>query len=480
MSNSVKVKITSWNCRGLGKLVKIKQVLSRLKQKHANIIFLQETHMMPGDVSRIRKRWQGQVYSASFSTHARGVLILIHRTIPFQVESSILDPKGRFIILQGSLLYEKLNLVNIYGPNIDDPFFFDDLFLTISTLPGNYIIGGDFNVVLDPKKDKSAGSDTSHTKARVSIANFMKDLNLSEIWRELNPHGVEYSCHSSTHKTYSRIDYFLISTQIRHKIKNCQYDSIVISDHAPISITYHDNKLVNSPPRWRFHTKWLQDSVFIDFIGRQIDLFFELNTTQTSASIRWEAFKAFLRGQIISFTSPKLKHTRLKLEQLDSRIKNLEKESFLVGRDSPHQELLLLRTEYNKLSAERAANNLLRLKQAFYDQGEKSGKLLAWRIRQLESERAISIIENSKGEKTTDPKEINDTFREFYESLYSSEYPLDPDIQTSFLDKLDFPNVSSEAKNYMDTDLTVDEIIVAIDAMKANKAAKRSHDYGFS
>lgn len=345
--------------------------------------------MMSCDVSKMKKRWQGQVYSASYSSHARGVLILIHKTIPFQVVNSIIDPKGRYIILQGILVYEKLNLVNVYGPNEDDPAFFDNLFLTLSTLPGNSIIGGDFNVTLDPLKDKSTGSDTSHTRARKSILNFMKDLSLSEIWRELNPNNIEYSCHSGTHKTYSRIDYFLISTQIRYKIEGCKYDSILISDHAPISFIYLDTKLVNSPPRWRFHIKWLQDPAFIDFVGNQIDMFFEFNTTQTSACTKWEAFKAFLRGQIISFTSPKLKHTRLKLEQLDSKMKSLEKDEFLDGSADPHLELLLLKAEYNKISAERAANSLQRLKQTFYDQGEKPGKLLAWRVKQLQSDERL-------------------------------------------------------------------------------------------
>ena len=73
MSNFMEVKVTSWNCSGLGKLTKVKQVLSRVKEKRSNIVFLQESHMMQCDVSKITKRWQGQVFSASYSSHARGV-----------------------------------------------------------------------------------------------------------------------------------------------------------------------------------------------------------------------------------------------------------------------------------------------------------------------------------------------------------------------------------------------------------------------
>ncbi len=38
--------------------------------------------------------------------------------------------------------------------------------------------------------------------------------------------------------------------------------SIVISDHAPILLTYIDPKLLGNPPKWRFHPKWLLDDQF--------------------------------------------------------------------------------------------------------------------------------------------------------------------------------------------------------------------------
>lgn len=54
------------------------------------------------------------------------------------------------------------------------------------------------------------------------------------------------------------------------------------------------------------------------------------------------------------------------------------------NKDNPEKQKqsLVLRTEYNKLPSDKAAKSLLWLNQAFYDQGEKAGKLLAWRIKQ--------------------------------------------------------------------------------------------------
>jgi hypothetical protein len=62
------------------------------------------------------------------------------------------------ILLYGrTLLSEQLNLINLYGPNEDDSKFFNDL---------------------DPVKDRTLGSNYSHTQSRKPTEHFMKDLNL--------------------------------------------------------------------------------------------------------------------------------------------------------------------------------------------------------------------------------------------------------------------------------------------------------------
>lgn len=91
---------------------------------------------------------------ATYNNYARGVLVLIHKTIPFQNSNIIRDPSGRYVIIQGTIFSLSLNLVSVYGPNEDNPKFFEDLFLTLSTLQGSFIIGGDFNCTLNPLLDR--------------------------------------------------------------------------------------------------------------------------------------------------------------------------------------------------------------------------------------------------------------------------------------------------------------------------------------
>ncbi len=116
----------------------------------------------------------------------------------------------------------------------------------------------------------------------------MQDFNLIDIWRNRHPDSLTYSCYSSTYKTFSRIDYFLLSTDLISKVSKCWYDSILISDHAAVSFSLNFSNFVCRSRRWRLHITWMRDPEFLDFIGTQIDYYFEINTNQTSASVRWE------------------------------------------------------------------------------------------------------------------------------------------------------------------------------------------------
>ncbi len=109
------------------------------------------------------------------------------------------------------------------------------------------------------------------------------------------------------------------------------------------------------------------------------------------------------------------------MKQLEDQIKKFENYIFLKTTDivEAKNTLLLLRSRYNDLSASRAASKVLRLKLIFYEYWDKTGRLLAWKIRQQQTERTVTIIESSN-RNIVDPVEINEAFRTYYEKLYSS------------------------------------------------------------
>lgn len=154
-----------------------------------------------------------------------------------------------------------------------------------------------------------------------------------DIWRHLNPLNKEFSCYSSTYKSYSRRDNFLVSAELLSNITGSHYNSKIVSDRLAISMIYVEPKLMHQSTKWRFQEKRMQDS----FLGEQMDIYFKLS------HIRWEPFKAFIRGQIISYMSSRSRETQEKIRDPKS---NCLKMSFQEGLNKHEisKQLLALRT----------------------------------------------------------------------------------------------------------------------------------------
>ena len=60
----------------------------------------------------------------SYLSHTRWVIL----SVPFKMENLFHDIGGRYLIVQGTVINEKINKINVYGPDDDNPTFFKILF----------------------------------------------------------------------------------------------------------------------------------------------------------------------------------------------------------------------------------------------------------------------------------------------------------------------------------------------------------------
>ena len=74
------------------------------------------------------------------------------------------------------------------------------------------IIAGDWNKGLS-KLDKSGGLPWKETSYRNALANLMKELNLTDVYRAIHPGTRTYTYESKSLRLKSRIDFFLVSKQ---------------------------------------------------------------------------------------------------------------------------------------------------------------------------------------------------------------------------------------------------------------------------
>ena len=143
--------------------------------------------------------------------------------------------------------------------------------------------------------DRSNPKVCTFSKMASKFSQFFDHVACMDPWQYLNPHNKMFSLFSNVHHTYSRIDdiNIYVDKKLLNALENVEYSAIVESDHGPVVMDLSFNHNYTGRPQWRFNTTLLSDNSFCHLIAKSIDTFLEANTT----------LKAFLRGEIISYSS---------------------------------------------------------------------------------------------------------------------------------------------------------------------------------
>lgn len=345
-------KFVSWNICGIGSQSKQLKETSHLHRIQADICLLQETHLTESRSTVLKSTSFPHIFTANYNSRQRRVATIISNRVAFNHHTSISDPEGRYVIIHISINNTPLTIVNLYGPNNDDPSFFQKIFSILNKLPSSdLIIGGDFTTILDPTIDKSNSTGNIKTpQSTIVIKQYMEDCGLGDGWRLNHPTDKEYTHFSKVHHTYSRTDYFLTSNSLHPIIHNTQIHPNTVSDHATVSFTLHTKRTNSTSTRWRFNTSLLEDKDFDSYFKREWTSFMDMNDSpNTSTSLLWQTGKAVLRGKIISYSSyKKRKDTELE-NDLEKKIKELENTHATNPSESIYNELLKHKTELSNL-----------------------------------------------------------------------------------------------------------------------------------
>ena len=163
-----------------------------------------------------------------------GVAILISDKIDFQRRAIKRDPEGHFIILQGRIHQEDINIVNIYAPNIGAPKYIKKILEDFQKdIDSNTIIVGDFNSPLS-KMDRSSKQNIK--KDIVSLNNTLDEIDLTDIYRAFHPKEAKYTFFSSVHGTFPKIDHMIGHKASLNKFKKIEIISSIFSDHKGLKL----------------------------------------------------------------------------------------------------------------------------------------------------------------------------------------------------------------------------------------------------
>ncbi|CAF0936516.1 unnamed protein product [Brachionus calyciflorus] len=225
----LKIKIASFNCRGLNNEIKIMQLRDYFTLYKIDICLLQETHFNTKEnLDKLNIYFPNHIVICPLSeTKSRGVGILINSSIVDEDNLNIKFFENRIISLDFKINQTPLTLIIIYSPNLreEQVKFIEELhyFLYVKK---NLIFGGDFNNSFEVNSDKG-------------LEKKWDDLNklfkLEEAFRPLENEDFHYTWTNGHH--FSRIDRLYLG-----KNKN----SLNLNYSECISNSISDHKIVIS------------------------------------------------------------------------------------------------------------------------------------------------------------------------------------------------------------------------------------------
>lgn len=305
----------SWNVRGLSDPTKRFAVYKYFSQYQPAIISLQETHITRDTLQYVTKAWAKFAYHSMHSGYSRGVSILIHNSIPFECIESEIDEEGRYICLHCKMYGLQYVIAAVYVPPPYNCSVFKKIIGFVTRFPAiPAVIMGDFNAIIDPHMDRLRTDVQIGNSEVTQFGRLLREVAFIDLWRSKYPLERQYSCHSSTFQSLSRIDFMLGNSLTRNLVVKVEYLTRGLSDHSPmLLVLLLPGSRRAASPSWKLHPFWLS---VIDTrqISDALSEYFSFNCGSTLGHTVWDASKAFLRGSLIHQIS-KVKTSRRQLEK---------------------------------------------------------------------------------------------------------------------------------------------------------------------
>ena len=315
-----KLKLLSLNVRGIKDTAKRHKLFHWLHKKQVDIIVLQETHSTDSDEKQWPHEWGDKHFYMNHGTNqSAGVSILFWQNHAFAPRILYPDNCGKTLIVVITYQDKEYVIVNIYGPNEEEPVFFADLYRQLFEMDqSNVIIGGDLNMTLSPL-DKLGGQSTP-LSVKAEVFTSLTESEYLDTFRLLHPDKRIFTWWRWNPKPIMcRLDYFFISDSLVNSIcKSTIWPSFLL-DHSPIYLELNTNNFPRGPGLWKHNESHLALDEYKQLIHTTIKETL-VNYSQADPHMVWDMLKMIVWAASIKFSKDKSWSECLLLQVLEKKL----------------------------------------------------------------------------------------------------------------------------------------------------------------
>ena len=460
----IMLTIISINARGLKNKNKREQIYG---MSDYDMICLQETHWDERCMRDVENEWRGEVYANNGDGNARGVAILIKRGVIKKVKRCDDEGDGRMIGVKFEYMNEEFKLVNVYAPNEEKDR--KVLFEKMGTMcDDNCMIVGDFNVwcgKLDVSENMQFRNDT--TREVLEKIKIMKGL--SDVWRERNPEGREFSRTQLVkgELKQSRIDFVLSTKDLARRINSIEYITTTYSDHKVLKYTIGGETKRRGGGVWCMNGQLLKDEKYKKEVKDYIKWEMDERMYEEDTGRWWERLKEGIRGMSKKHSKNMGKKEREREKRLKEELEGEEKKAG-EGGNYDIEGYIRKKDELKEIEQRKCEGAIIRSRARYAIEGEKCTGYFLGLEKTRQEKNYFEQVEGKDGEKITDFVGIVERVEEFYRELYKKE-GVDEESSRQVIDKLE-ARLSDEDREVCEGEISKGEIENAINGLGRNKS----------
>lgn len=475
------VSIISCNVRGINNNNKRSDIFNYLKHMEHNIYCIQDIHCGEAQENAFKKNWDGEMIIATGTSNSRGVAILLNKNFEYKIMDKRMNMEGNFLAIKILMFDTEVSLVNIYGPNTDNPGFYDEIINILDEFQTvTIIMCGDWNLVQDQQLDTKHYLRENNTRARAKVDTIKQQYDLTDPWRNKYPNKKQFTWFQRNPIKMSRLDFYLVSTDIQALTSKIEIKPGYRSDHSIIKLQLTISEEARGKGFWKFNTSLLNDNLYMPIIKEIIKVNIERYAIPeqdlTSHNVEFiisdqlffETLKMEIRKVTIRYSSIKKKEKEKQEQNILEQIENLTNSPNIT-----HQILECihnLKEELQLLREYKMKGIVLRSKVQWLEEGEKPTKFFATIEKRNYVNKLINKL-NIEGNIIQNQSKILQETTLFYKKLYKSKtnYVDQLDNINQFLDDRIIKTLTEEQKATCEGNITTDEILAVMRDMKRDK-----------